>query len=283
MTTPIDPSADPAKVAASCEESELREAPKPGAVDQPGAGNGGGGSGRGVARGGGGGVEPEPSFSRTGRTWARFWVSWFMMWNLQRNPGLVRRTKPFFTTMAWRTSSSLRRSLLANARRILGDGAPIERQEALAKSVLANVYDFLCDIGDTPHLSDHELQGRVARVEGRDRYRQARSLKRGAILVTAHLGSFETAVAALRRDEPRVHIVFRRDPMERFERMRAAQRLRLGVIEAPVDDGLAVWVKLRDALLNDEVVLMQADRAMPGQTGHKVRFLHGHLLVPAGP
>jgi KDO2-lipid IV(A) lauroyltransferase len=44
-----------------------------------------------------------------------------------------------------------------------------------------------------------------------------------------------------------------------------------------------VWLKLRDALARDEVVMVQADRVMAGQKGSKVRFLFGHLLLPTGP
>jgi KDO2-lipid IV(A) lauroyltransferase len=42
-------------------------------------------------------------------------------------------------------------------------------------------------------------------------------------------------------------------------------------------------LRLRDALRNDEVVVMQADRAMEGQRSLKVRFLHGNIEVPLGP
>src|SRR5439155_19959391 len=57
---------------------------------------------------------------------------------------------------------------------------------------------------------------------------------------------------------------------------------KLGVIEAPIDDGLALWLRLREALLRDEVVMMHADRVIMGQKGCKVPFLHGHLLLPTG-
>jgi KDO2-lipid IV(A) lauroyltransferase len=40
---------------------------------------------------------------------------------------------------------------------------------------------------------------------------------------------------------------------------------------------------LRDALANDEVVVMQADRVMPGQKGVRVPLLGGHIELPTGP
>jgi lauroyl/myristoyl acyltransferase len=98
-------------------------------------------------------------------------------------------------------------------------------------------------------------------------YQEARRNQRGAVIVTAHLGCFELGMAALVEHEKRVHVVFRRDPSPRFDRLRSRLREMLGVREAPVDDGWATWSRLRDALSSDEVVLIQGDRVMPGQKG----------------
>jgi phosphatidylinositol dimannoside acyltransferase len=222
-------------------------------------------------------------FTGAARAWADFWIGGTMIPIAERWPGLLRRGKPFFVASTWRTSRGLRAAMTANARRILGDHSHDDSHTALCKAVLANFFDFICEIAGTSKDSYGGLEARIGEVVGRERYLEVRAHKRGAILVTAHLGAFESAVAALRRDEPRVHIVFRRDPMKRFERLRAAQRQRLGVIEAPVDDGLRVWANLRDALLNDEVVLMQGDRVMPGQSGVSLPFFNGHMLFPSGP
>jgi KDO2-lipid IV(A) lauroyltransferase len=77
--------------------------------------------------------------------------------------------------------------------------------------------------------------------------------------------------------------VFKRDAFGGFERIRSRVRAVLGVHEAPIDDGFASLVKLRDALLADQVIVMQGDRAMPGQRSQVVPFLSGHLRLPLGP
>jgi lauroyl/myristoyl acyltransferase len=77
--------------------------------------------------------------------------------------------------------------------------------------------------------------------------------------------------------------VFKRDAVDRFEQLRAELRRRLGVLEAPLEEGWGMWMRLRDALAADEVVLLQGDRVMPGQQGQRVRFMDGHILLPAGP
>ena len=96
------------------------------------------------------------------------------------------------------------------------------------------------------------------------------------------MGSFEVAVAALLEHEKRIHVVFKRD-IGRFERIRQTLRQRLGVVEQPVDDGWGIWMRLRDALRDDDVVAIQGDRVMPGQKGRRMPFLGGHLLLPTGP
>src|SRR5690606_36431295 len=48
------------------------------------------------------------------------------------------------------------------------------------------------------------------------------------------------------------------------------------------DDGLQSWLRLREALAAGGTVLMQADRAMPGQRALVLPFLHGHMRLPLG-
>ena len=97
------------------------------------------------------------------------------------------------------------------------------------------------------------------------------------------MGSFEVGLAALTQVEPRVHVVFKRDRFARFEALRRRLRERLGVGEAAIDDGWPTLLRLRDALARDEVIVLQGDRAMPGQRSQSVPVLGGHLRLPVGP
>jgi KDO2-lipid IV(A) lauroyltransferase len=90
-------------------------------------------------------------------------------------------------------------------------------------------------------------------------------------------------MAALRAYEPHIHVVFKRDAMNRFETIRRTFRDTLGVHEAPVDAGWETWVGLKNALESNHVVVMQGDRAMPGQKAQSVPILYGHLSLPLGP
>jgi KDO2-lipid IV(A) lauroyltransferase len=211
-----------------------------------------------------------------------FWLE-RLFWCAEHAPFALRLLHRFAGPAAVRFSKETRHGTLANAARILGSDSTAAERRTLARKVVGQFVLFCHDVGRAMSMSADELYGRIERIEGHQHYDAARKQKRGAIVVTAHMGSFEVGMAALRRQDARIHVVFRRDLFGRFERMRSALRAKLGVIEAPVDDGWTIWMRLRDALLNDEVVVLQGDRVMPGQKGQRVSVLGADMLLPSGP
>jgi KDO2-lipid IV(A) lauroyltransferase len=149
--------------------------------------------------------------------------------------------------------------------------------------VTANFYDFVVEVGRCGSMTIRQLAGQVESVHGHEEYLATRKAGGGAILLTAHMGSFEVGMAALREYERDIHVVFKRDAMSGFETIRRTLRDTLGVHEAPVDAGWDTWVALKDALEANHVVVMQGDRAMPGQKAQAVPILGGHLALPLGP
>jgi lauroyl/myristoyl acyltransferase len=223
----------------------------------------------------------------------RFWF-WLLSWNSAHVPWLVPLVTPFFVWGAWTFSPYTRLSLLANIHRVLGKKSTPKDCERIAKDSLRNFFRFVCDMGRNRLRSTEEMLKDVEAVEGLDRYLALRAEKRGAILAAAHMGPFETAVAGLRQHEPAVHVVFRRDRIHAFESLRAELHKKLGIIEAPINDpadtptdaptnAMGPWLRLRDALKRNEVVLLQADRVVTSQRGVRVPFCSGHLELPPGP
>jgi KDO2-lipid IV(A) lauroyltransferase len=199
-------------------------------------------------------------------------------------PWVLALMRPIAVWISVFSSRPLRDNIARNARWIFGREPSRREARRFARGVVASFYDFVADVGrsGTGKCAEDFLR-RLRSDPGREGYLQARQSRRGAILVTAHLGAFEVGLAALRQVEKDVHVVFKRDAFADFERIRSRVRGVLGVHEAPIDDGFASLTKLRDALLADQVVVMQADRAMPGQRSQVVPFLHGHLRLPIGP
>ena len=214
---------------------------------------------------------------------AEFWLNYFFFC-AERLPRYCAWTKSFHLRYALRHSRVIRNATHLNGRRILGPDATPEQLADFAAGVCSSFFDFVYDVGRTRQMSQAQLLGLVESVEGHERYEQMRSAGKGAIVVTAHMGSFEVGLAALIEHEPEpIHVVFKRDRRSRFEQIRTALRQRLGVREAAIDEGWTIWMRLRDALLANQVITLQGDRVMPGQKGQAVPFLHGHLLLPTGP
>lgn len=205
-----------------------------------------------------------------------FWFARHASWG-------PRLTGPMWVRGAWLASASMREAVRSNVRRILGPSASKAEVDRLGRRVVASFYRFVCEVGRAHVQSRDDIAQRIAAIDNKEPYLAARRKQRGAVLVTAHFGNFEVGLVALRQIEARIHVVFQRDRMGTFERIRSAFHRRIDVIETPIDDGMAGWLAMRDALQDDAVVLLQGDRLMPGQRGQAVPFFDGHLELPVGP
>lgn len=213
---------------------------------------------------------------------AAFWLN-VMFYLSRRAPGFVRFVRPFIVRGTFAVSRSVRDATLANAGRLLGENATLVQRRELGKRIVGSFYDVICDMGWTRRMSRPQLVARIAAIEGKEQYSRVRQEGKGAIIASAHMGSFELGMAGMLEVEKRIHLVFQRDASSLFEKLRREFHQRMGIIEAAVDDGWGMWMKLREALAADEIVVMHADRAMPGQIGVRVPFMGGHMLFPEGP
>jgi len=201
----------------------------------------------------------------------------------RRAPWVLELLRPLAVVLTVACSPRVRRGTRANAERIMVRKLSWLQAFRFSLAVVGNFYDFVADMGRSQRRSAAELLALIEKVEGREGYDACRALKRGCVIVTAHMGSFEVGLARLTVPERNVHVVFKRDGSALFESLRSHFRQILGVHEAAIDDGWDAWLRLRDALLRDEVVVMQGDRAMPGQRSQVVPFRGGHLRLPLGP
>jgi KDO2-lipid IV(A) lauroyltransferase len=199
-------------------------------------------------------------------------------------PWLVRLLRRPAMLVLARYSASVRCGTRANARRIfVARELTSEQYVRFTEEVVGRFCDFVLDVATGSTATAEQLRHRIDSIEGRERYLTRRRAGDGAIIITAHMGSFEVGLAALARVEPSIHVVFKRDEFSGFELIRGKLRKALGVREAPIDDGWATWLRLRDALRANDVVVFQADRALPGQKSQIVPMLGGHIRLPLGP
>lgn len=220
--------------------------------------------------------------SRIRRASATFWLN-YLFWHAEHLPIIVRTTKWFYLWFALRFSHKIKNSTTANAKRIFGPGVTDAQRKQFASDVVSNFYNFVYDVARCRGMTHEQLLAQIEETDGSENYDAARALGKGAIVVTAHMGSFEVGLAAMLQRDRNIHVVFKRDELDRFESIRQGLRNRLGIAEAPIDEGWTIWMRLREALSRNEVVVLQGDRVMPGQKGQPLPFLHGRLLVPTGP
>jgi KDO2-lipid IV(A) lauroyltransferase len=196
---------------------------------------------------------------------------------------LITALRPLAEYIPVRASAKIRDATRCNARRLMSPSLSEWHCRRYAGKLVLRFVDFIVDVGRSFGQTPEEMRQRIDGVVGHDNYLKARDLKRGAIVVTAHMGSFELGLAALTGIEKDVHVVFKRDSMDGFEQIRRNLRQTLGVHEAAIDDGWTTWIQLRDALTADHVVVLQGDRTWPGQRSAPVKIAHGHLRIPLGP
>ncbi|MEM1355740.1 MAG: hypothetical protein AAGH88_12765 [Planctomycetota bacterium] len=201
----------------------------------------------------------------------------------QRHPRLLSRLAPGLAWGTWRLARGVRAGVRDNLAHLLPTQTSDKERDRIGRRVLLQFIRFVADLGHAQHASFEALLARAVTIEGKSHYRQARSLGKGAVIATAHLGSFEVGLAVTADMERATHVVFATDPFPRFDQLRTSLREKLGVQEARADQGWAMWGDLRDALARDEVVVMQADRVMPGQKGMSVPLLGAPAELPTGP
>jgi KDO2-lipid IV(A) lauroyltransferase len=203
----------------------------------------------------------------------------------ERAPWVLCLVRPLAVAGAVLIARGPCRAISANQHAILGLAPGRWERVKFAMAVFRSFYDFVIDVARLGREEASTLRDRVDEIEGREAYLACREGGRGAVLVTAHMGSFEVGLAALTTVERGVHVVFKRDEFPAFERLRAGLRARLGVREAAIDDGWSSLLQLRDALSANEVIVMQTDRAFAGQRSALVAAppLSRPLRVPVGP
>lgn len=192
--------------------------------------------------------------------------------------GAIACEASFHCVPAWR------RTLLCNAGLALGSGASAWQRYRCARAMMRSMQRFTAEVIASESANAALLREQVCEFDGSQHFLSALARGRGLVLAGIHMGSFEPSLAVLAKHVRRIHVLYQPDPMPRFERARQQLRRRLGVVEHRVEDGIGAWSALHQALLADEVVVLHADRVMPGHRGISMPFLGmPDAQLPHGP
>lgn len=108
--------------------------------------------------------------------------------------------------------------------------------------------------------------------------------RRGAILISAHIGNWEIGAPFFREYGKKMNIVLFDAEYEKIKQLLAGSMKEVGYKLIPVnDDGLAHVFAINNALSNKEYVCMQGDRFTEGSKTIRARFMGQEAGFPAGP
>ncbi len=182
---------------------------------------------------------------------------------------------------AYRFNHAARRTLMDNLRVVVDSGrtsfgeAELPR---LAQRTFRNFARYVVDFFRIGSLSNPELHA-LLRVEHVEHLAACRSHGHGIIGLTAHVGSWELAAAALTAAGCRVNAVVLEQPTARLDALFQAQRARRGIHVLPSHDGARAVL---DCLGRKELVAMLGDIDF-GPSSRHTPFFGRPARLPRGP
>lgn len=119
--------------------------------------------------------------------------------------------------------------------------------------------------------------------DGEDNLREIGKLNRGGLLLSAHIGNWEIAGHLLKRIETKINIVMYDGEHEKIKEYMTKVTGKMGVNVIVIKNDISHIYAINDALKNNELVCMHADRFMEGNKTLTSRFLGEDAKFPMGP
>jgi predicted LPLAT superfamily acyltransferase len=119
--------------------------------------------------------------------------------------------------------------------------------------------------------------------EGEDNLRKITALQKGGLLLSAHLGNWEIAGHLLKRLETNIHVVMYDGEHQQIKKYMEGVTGKRNMNVIVIKEDLSHIYAISEALKNNELVCLHADRFVEGNKTMVVDFLGSPAKFPAGP
>lgn len=225
-----------------------------------------------------------PALGLTHRLLGRFHVTgvfWYRLhyWAANNTPRWFQRLGLLlFTSVFWLSMGRIRRAVASNLEPVLGPAGLLTRGRRSFRTLLSFAN---CLTERYQRMSD----GRVRlTLEGESLWREATAGGRGAVLVTAHLGPWESSAYVGAHEEQRTVHVVREEEID--PRAQAFIRQLIGderVVTHYAGDDVRLAIELSEALRRGELVALQGDRPRVGGKSITAQIFGKPMPLPVGP
>lgn len=172
-----------------------------------------------------------------------------------------------------------RRNVNDNIRHVLGDQTGHRRVRQTSRAVFRNWAKNYVDFLMLPHLNMEKVSHNLT-INGWPHFEEALSQKKGVILASAHLGSFDLAPQFFQKHSIRMNAMVELLQPESLFRYISSLRESHGVTLIPANtDGVS---KCLQVLAQGEVIGIVCDRDIQGKS-LKMKFFGEETTFPVGP
>jgi lauroyl/myristoyl acyltransferase len=219
-----------------------------------------------------------------------YWVAYRAAKIIPKLPrGLRRAVAVVVGSVAWMLARRERRNVVSNIRHVLAlpdqrSLAARIRAQLIGRRIFCNCINNYLELFALPALTTKEVLERID-MNGIEYVLEAISYGQGVILFSAHLGPFETMPFAMLRifSQYSCEMVI---PVEKVSDARMLNlmielRRRSGVNFVPLD-GVGAIMTMIEALQNNRLVLVTADRTVKGRSA-TMDFFGSAARLPRGP
>jgi predicted LPLAT superfamily acyltransferase len=119
--------------------------------------------------------------------------------------------------------------------------------------------------------------------EGEENLRKITALQKGGLLLSAHLGNWEIAGHLLKRLETRINVVMYDGEHQQIKKYMEGVTGKRNMNVIVIKEDLSHIYAISEALKNNELVCIHADRFVEGNKTMECNFLGGRAKFPAGP